>query len=140
MKFVCDAPDKKTWFRIETIDEAEKESILMDHAVAKHFKREREKAALSYKPTSNVFIEQNIGLEAHLQRTMPLFLTLRNGDGDGLATAMLPPGGDDDPHFKKIIVGVGNCDPYPEHEKAIQTLGTHYRLTLKRRDCYPYGR
>ena len=57
MKFVCDAPDKKTWFRIETEAEALKESALMDHAVAKYFQREHEMAAQSYKPTSTVSFE-----------------------------------------------------------------------------------
>jgi len=138
MKFVCDAPDRKSWFRIEGEAEAEQESALMDHAVAKHFRREREKAVRSYKPTSMVYIEQNIGLEAHIQREMPLFLTLREAEGGGLATAMLPPDGRHDPAFRIIIVGKGNRDPYPEHEAAIHALGAHFGLTLDRVHCYPY--
>ena len=140
MKYICDAPDRKTWFRIETEAEAEKESALMDHAVAKHFRREREKATQSYTPTSTVYFEQNIGLEPHIQRVMPLFLTLRNVDGDGLVTAMLPPGGREDDAFKIIIVGLGNGDPYPEHSEAIDALGAHFGLTLDRERCYPYRR
>lgn len=140
MKFVCDAPDRKTWFRIETEAEAERESQLMDHAVAKYFRRERNKATQSYKPRSTVNFEQNIGLEAHLQREMPLFLTLRDAEGEGLATAMLPPGGEDDATFTKIIVGPGNADPYPAHEKAIRALAMHFGLTLDRADCFPYRR
>ena len=141
MKFVCDAPDKKTWFRIETEAEAERESALMDHAVAKHYQRERACAAQSYKPTSAVHsFERNIGLEAHIQRTMPLFLTLRDAAGNGLATAMLPPGGRADPAFGIIIVGHGNADPYPEHGAAIDALGVHFGLTLDRARCYPYRR
>ena len=68
MKYVCGAPERKTWFRLETEAEAEQESALMDHAVAKYFRRERDHAVRSYKPTSKAFIEQNIGLEAHVQR------------------------------------------------------------------------
>ena len=93
MKYVCDGPGGKTWFRMETEAEADQESALMQHAVEKHFRREMAKATAAYKPKSTVFIEQNIGLAAHLQRRMPLFLTLRDGDGNGLATAMLPPAG-----------------------------------------------
>tara|TARA_Y100000588_G_scaffold315480_1_gene343588 strand:+ start:57 stop:479 length:423 start_codon:yes stop_codon:yes gene_type:complete len=140
MDFVCEAPDGKTWFRIETEIEADQESELMDHAVAKHFRREQDKATASYRPTSTVYIEQNIGLKAHIQRAMPLFLTLRDNDGDGLATAMLPPGGQVDATFKIIIVGKGNKDPYPAHGEAIQALGKHYGLTLERKDCFPYDR
>ena len=140
MKYVCDAPERKTWFRIETVTEAERESTVMDHAVAKYFKRERETAVRSYKPTSTAYIEQNIGLEAHIQRTMPLFLTLRDAAGEALATAMLPPRGRDTPVFKIIIVGSGNGDPYPEHEGAIRALGKHCGLTLERVRCYPYAR
>jgi hypothetical protein len=138
MKFVCDAPDNKTWFRIETEAEALKESALMDHAVAKYFQREHETAAQSYKPTSTVSFEQKIGLEAHIQRTMPLFLTLRDAGGDGLVTAMLPPGGQDDPTFRIIIVGPSNADPYPDHQAAIDALGAHFGLSLDRANCYPY--
>jgi hypothetical protein len=140
MQYVCDAPDKKTWFRIETEAEAEQESALMDHAVAKHFRRERETAAGTYKPTSTVNFEQNIGLEAHVQRDMPLFLTLRDAEGDGRVTAMLPPGGRDDPAFKIVIVGKGNADPYPAEGAAIEALAAHFGLTLDRDRCYPYDR
>ncbi len=140
MKYICDAPGKKTWFRIETEAEAEQESALMHHAVEKYFRREKEKAIRTYKPTSTIYIEQNIGLGAHLQREMPLFLTLRDADGSGLATAMLPAGDEDDPEFRKIIVGAGNCDPYPEHEEAIRALGVHFGLTLHRAQCFPCRR
>lgn len=139
MKYVCDAPRKKTWFRIETEAEAEEESALMHHAVAKHFRRERENAVQTYKPTSTMYFEQNIGLEAHIQRKMPLFLTLRDAEGGGLVTAKLPPS-PDDPAFRIIIVGEGNSDPYPVHEAAINALGTHFDLTLDRARCYPYRR
>lgn len=140
MQFVCDAPDRKSWFRIETEIEAEQESTLMQHGVDKHFRRARECAAQSYTPTSSVFVEQNIGLEAHIRETMPLFLTLRDSDGTGLATAMLPPGGIPDGGFRKIIVSVGNSDPYPDHEAAIRALGDNFGLTLDRESCYPYNK
>lgn len=139
-KHVCDAPDRKTWFRIETEAEAEQESALMDHAVAKHFRRERENAVRGYKPPSTVNFEQNIGLRAHIQREMPLFLTLRDAEGGGLVTAMLPPGGGNDLAFRIIIVGKGNSNPYPEHEAAIHALGAHFSLTLERVRCYPCRR
>lgn len=140
MKYVCDAPDGKTWFRIETIEEAAKESALMDHAVEKHFRQQRDAAASSFKPASNVYIEQNIGLESHVQREMPLFLTLRDANGDGLATAMLPPGGAEKVGYRVIIVGPSNRDPYTEYGEAIRALGAHFGLTLDRERCYPYHR
>lgn len=140
MQYVCDAPDGKTWFRIETVEEAAKESALMNHAVEKHFRQQWDAAATSFKPASSVYIEQNIGLKSHVQRKMPLFLTLRNGDGDGLATAMLPPGGKNKGGFRIIIVGPSNSDPYTEHDAAIRALGTHFGLTLDHESCYPYLR
>ncbi len=140
MKYVCDAPDKTAWFRLETVGEAEQESALMNHAVAKHFRREHQAAEASYRPASSVFIEQNIGLERHVQKAMPLFLTLRDQDGQALATAMLPPGGRDDPGFRIIVVGASNIDPYPEHQAKIEALGAHFRLTLDRDRCFPYRR
>lgn len=138
MQYICDAPDKKTWFRLETEWEAEQESALMEHGVEKYFRRARECAKESYKPTSPLFIEQNIGLEAHIRKVMPQFLTLRDGDGNGLATAMLSPGDGQDSSFRKIIVGVGNSDPYPDHGEAIRALGEKLGITLERASCYPY--
>lgn len=140
MEFVCEVRGGMTWFRMETEAEADQESELMDHAVAKHFRLAEERATKDYKPTSTVFIEQNIGLKAHLQREMPLFLTLRDNDGKGLATAMLPPGGKDNPNFNTVIVGAGNSDPYPNYGEAIRALGTHLGLTLDRERCFPYRR
>jgi hypothetical protein len=140
MKYVCDAPGGKIWFRLETEGEAAGESQLMSHAVEKHFRQEREKAVTSFVPASARYIEQEIGLNAHVQRRMPLFLTLRDGEGKGLATAMLPPGGQSDPGFRIIVVGYGNADPYPEHADAIRALGDHFGLQLDRERCFPYRR
>ena len=140
MKYVCDAPGDKTWFQLETEGEALGESELMQHAVEKHFRREQERAAQSYKPVSNAFIEQDIGLKDHVAREMPMFLTLRDMDGKGLASAMLPPGGRDDRGFRIIIVGPQNADPYPEQGDAIAALGLHFGLVLERSRCFPYQR
>jgi hypothetical protein len=140
MRYVCDAPDGKTWFRIETEAEAANESETMRHAVEKYFRKEKEKATQSFQPISKVFFEQEIGLKAHIQREMPLFLTLRDDDGTQLATAMLPPGGKDDRSFRPIIVGPGNADPYPEEGPAIRALAEHYGMILERARCYPYRR
>jgi hypothetical protein len=140
MEYVCDAPGGKTWFRIETEAEAVRESEEMNHAVEKHFRRERERALQTYQPTSANFIERDIGLAAHLKRAMPLFLTLRNSEGHALATAMLPPRREDDASFRIIIVGAGNSDPYPGESDAIAALGAHCGLSLPRERCFPYGR
>ena len=140
MQYVCDAPGNKTWFRMETETEAANESDLMQHAVEKYFRKERERAAQSYQPTSAIFIEQEIGLKAHLQREMPLFLTLRADDGTPLVTAMLPPRGRDDAGFRPIIVGARNADPYSEHADAIRALAQHFRIALDRGRCFPYRR
>jgi len=77
MKYVCEAPGGNTWFRIETEAEAASESDGMRHAVEKFFRKEQEKATQTFHPLSKVFFEQEIGLKAHIQREMPLFLTLR---------------------------------------------------------------
>ena len=145
MRFVCDALGGKAWFQIETEAEAAKESELMRHAVDKHFRRAREQALLAYRPALGPYIEQDIGREAHVRRTMPVFLTLRDGEGNALATAMLPPqrqqaAGRNDVAVCPMVVGPGNGDPYPEHGDAIRALGRHFGLALDRGRCYPYGR
>jgi hypothetical protein len=140
MQYVCDAPNGKVWFRIETEGEAVRESRLMNHTVEKYFRREREKAVESWRSERPNSIERDIGLEAHVQREMPVFLTLRDGDGNALATAMLPPGGKDRGAFRIIIVAASNADPYPEQSAAIAALGAHFGLALDRDRCFPYGR
>lgn len=128
----------RTWFQLETEGEAFAESEQMGHAVEKHFRRAQEQAAQSHKPLTDVFIEQDIGLKDHIAREMPRFLTLRDMDGKGLATAMLPPAGKDATGFRIIIVGPRNADPYPEQGDAIAALGAHAGLTLERARCFPY--
>ena len=140
MKYICDAPGGRTWFRIETEGQAVDESLTMQHAVEKYFRRERDKARASFVPPSTVFIEQEIGLNAHIQRAMPLFLTLRDEEGKPLVTAMLPPGGVEDHGFRPIIVGHANSDPYKQHADAIEALAEHYDIPLDRSRCYPYRR
>src|SRR5579871_4758541 len=140
MEYVCDAPNDRTWFRLMSEGEAAMESELMRHAVEKYFRREWDKAAESFKPLTSVFIEQDIGKAAHIQREMPLFLTLRDDEGTPLATAMLPPGGRDDRSLRPIIVGPSNADPYAEEGEAIHALGKHFGMTLERARCYPYRR
>jgi hypothetical protein len=138
MEYVCDAPNNLTWFRLVTEGEAVAESLDMRHAVEKHYRRERERAADAFQPSTSVFIEQDINKEAHIRRSMPLFLTLRNEDGKALVTAMLPSKGRGGGGC--IIVGPGNADPYPQHAAAIAALGDHFGITLDRTSCYPYRR
>jgi hypothetical protein len=140
MRFVVDAPNGKTWFRLETEVEAARESELMHHAVEKYFRIEREKAAQTYQPASKTFFEQEIGLNAHVQLVMPLFMTLRDQDGVAHVTAMLPPGGKDNTGFRIIIVGPSNADPYTGEGEAIAALGKHFGLALERERCFPYQR
>lgn len=142
MKYVCDAPGDRTWFRIETESEAMQESELMRHAVEKYFRNEWEKAAQTFQPISKLEIEAHLGLNAHIQSEMPMFVTLRDSDGKGLVTAMLPPGGGERPDgsFRPIVVGPGNADPYPAHGDAVEKLAEHFGLTLDRERCFPYRR
>jgi hypothetical protein len=140
VQFVLDVPPK-TWFRIETAGEAALESQLMQHAVERYFEQAHEEAAESYVPPANRrYIEQNIGRNAHIQRAMPMFLTLRDGQGNGLATAMLPPEGESENDFRPIIVGPSNADPFVEHGEAIAALGRHFGMKLDPVRCYPYRR
>lgn len=138
MQYFCDAPDGKTWFRMDTEAEAAQESEAMSHAVEKYFHREWDKAASSYVPQSQNTIERDIGRGAYIARTMPMFLTLRDREGNALATAMLPPGGKEDGEFRSIIVGPKNGDPYPQHRDAIEALGRHVGFELPWERCYPY--
>lgn len=140
MRYVCDAPGGATWFRLETEAEAEAEAALMRHAVDKYFRRYMEAARESYRaPKSAARFEQDIGLNDHIARAMPMFLTLRADDGAGLATAMLPPQARQQAGFRIVIVGQENADPYLAHESAIEALARHFKIELPREDCYPYA-
>src|SRR5260370_12578126 len=132
MRYICEAPGGKAWFGIETEAEAEADSASMRHAVEKYFRNAKAKAIETYRPISTVLFEQEIGLKAHVQREMPIFLTLRHDDGEPLATAMLPPGGRDDGRFRPIIVGAQNSDPYPVQAMSVATLCKTFRLERAR--------
>jgi len=140
MRFVCDAPGGKTWFRIETEAEADAESELMRHAVAKFFRRERERALAAWSPPASApAVERDIGLKDFIARSMPIFLTLRDHEGAGLATAMLAP--ENSPQgraFRTIIVGPANSDPLAAHGEAIRALAHCIGAGLAREECYPY--
>ena len=140
MRFVCDTAGRKAWFRIETEAEATQESVLMRHAVEKHFRRAHEQASQAYRPAPGPFVERDIGRAAYIRRAMPVFLTLRDGDGTALATAMLPPAERGGLACSPMVVGPGNDDPYPEHGEAIRALGEHFGVALDRARCYPYRR
>lgn len=139
MKFVCDAAGGKTWFRIETESEAIAEAAAMRHAVDQYFIRAQETARASYRPTDLQGIERDIGLKAHIAKSMPIFLTLRADDGEALTTAMLAPEGAAARGFRIIIVGPANADPYPNEGAAIAALGAHFGVSLPREHCYPYA-
>jgi hypothetical protein len=140
MKYVCDA-GAKTWFRMETAGEATLESQAMSHAVERYFREMYDKADKSYTPAQGLrSIEQSIGRKDYIQKTMPLFLTLRDGDGASLVTAMLPPPGMDERAFRPIIVGPANADPYTAHADAIAALGRHFAMKLDPATCFPYRR
>ncbi|MGQ0531998.1 MAG: hypothetical protein ACT4OF_04800 [Caulobacteraceae bacterium] len=140
MRYVCDAPGGAAWFRLETEAEAEAEAVLMNHAVDKYFRRYEAAARESFRaPLGAPTFEQAIGLKDHVAKVMPLFLTLRSADGDGLATAMLPPQGRNQVNFKIVIVGPGNADPYEGHEPEIEALAQHFGIELPREECFPYA-
>ncbi len=112
----------------------------MRHAVDKHFRRHLSAARESYRaPASARAWERDIGLKDHIAKAMPLFLTLRASDGEGLATAMLPPEGRNQVNFRTVVVGPENADPYATEAEAIAALGAYYHLDLKREDCFPYA-
>ncbi|MFO1018179.1 MAG: hypothetical protein U1E03_11310 [Hyphomonadaceae bacterium] len=140
MRYVCDAPGGRTWFRFETEAEAEAEAALMRHAVDKYFRKHEAAARESYRAPANAAnFEKAIGLKDHIAKAMPLFLTLRADDGEGLATAMLPPEGRNQANFRKVIVGPANSDPYTAHGDAIESLARHLGIELPREDCFPYA-
>lgn len=139
MQYVCDAPHGRTWFRLETEAEAEAEAAMMRHAIDKYFRRHVAEARESYRAPSGAAFERDIGLKRHVERTMPLYLTLRADDGAGLASAMLPPEGRNQANFRIIIVGPENQDPYEDQADAIAALGVKFGLELKREDCFPYA-
>ena len=131
MQYVCDAPGRKTWFRIETEGEAMQESEAMRHSLDYCFRHEREAAVKCYAPSRNLnYIERNIGLGAHVQRTMPIFLTLRDSEGTPLATAVLPQA-DDCEGREPRIVGPEYSDAFEAQRSAIAVLERHMRRTLR---------
>src|SRR5450631_2900921 len=140
MHYVCDAEDL-SWCRFVTLAEAAVEGQAMNHAVERYFRDAHDQAVASYRPPAGAPLsEQNIGLKGHIEREMPMFLTLRDREGKSRVTAMLPPTGKDEKSFRPIVVGPSNSDPYPEHSVAIALLADHFGFELNPDRCFPYKR
>ncbi len=135
MQYVCDAPGNKTWFRIETEAEAMAEAEAMHHSLDHRFRHAREAAARTYRPSPRLRpFERDIGLGAHIARTMPMFLTLRDPEGTPLATALLPQTRDCD--YPPSVVGPDYSDPL--QDDAIAALEKHAGRTLRRESYNPF--
>jgi len=131
MQYICDAPGRKAWFRIESSGEAAIESAVMKNAIEVQYENTRRAAIQTYQPSSRLhFIERNIGLNAHIARTMPMFLTLRDGEGNHLANAMLPPCGRDDDTFVSRVVGPAGMDALTAEAEAVDALEKHFGLSI----------
>jgi hypothetical protein len=141
MRYECDAPKGMTWFRLETAAEAEAEAAAMAHAVDKVYLRAEDAARATYRPGPG--LERDIGLKSHITRSMPLFLTLRDGDGTPHVTAMIPHQREADPQdwtVRPILVAHANKDPYPRFAEPIDALARHLGRPLRADECYPYRR
>lgn len=143
MQYVCNAPGGKTWFRIESGEEALLEQDALKNSVDVQFENARRTAVQKYQPAPRLHhFERDIGLKAHLMRTMPMFLTLRDREGAPLANAMLPPCGRDDGSYACKIVGPGGSDALSSHPDAAEALATHFGLSIREQVaehhfCYP---
>ena len=132
MQFICDAPGRKSWFRIETESEAIFEAEAMRVSIDAPFRIEREAAVKSYRPQSRLrAIERDIGLSAHVLRTMPIYLTLRDLEGTALANAVLPADGDCEEDHHAVVIGPGHADPFASQAEAIRALERHYGVRLQ---------
>ena len=88
--------------------------------MATHNLEAGERAAARYVPRSGPCIEQDIELKAHSRQDISVFLTLRDVEGTGLATAMLPRRNQTDPAFRPVIVGYGNRGPCLMHHSLLR--------------------
>jgi len=132
MQYVCDAPGRRAWFRIETEGEATLEAQEMRHSLDYFFRHEHAAARRSYAPCDRLsFIERDIGLSAHLKRTMPIFLTLRERDGTPVASAILPQDPDSETVAARVI-GAGDCDAFRAEREALIALEAHLGKKLRR--------
>ncbi len=98
----------------------------MHHSLDHRFRHAREAAARTYRPSPRLRpFERDIGLGAHIARTMPMFLTLRDPEGTPLATALLPQTRDCD--YPPSVVGPDYSDPFAgrRHRGAGKACRTH---------------
>lgn len=132
MQFICDAPGQKSWFRIETENEAIFEAEAMKVSIDAPFRIERDAAVQSYRPQARLrAIERDIGLGAHVLRTMPIYLTLRDREGTALANAVLPAKDDLQEDHHAVVIGPGHADPFASQAEAIHALELHYGVSLQ---------
>jgi hypothetical protein len=133
MQYVCDAPGRKAWFRIESESEAFLEDKAMRNSVEHHFENAKLAAVQKYQPAPHLrWFECDIGLKSYLLRAMPMFLTLRDSDGTPLLNVMLPPCGKDDGQHSCQVVGPNGADASNSEVDAVRALETHFGLSIRR--------
>jgi aromatic ring-cleaving dioxygenase len=100
----------KTWFAIETQEQANEEARTMSHAVHIYFEHRASKPGVA-------------------------FFSLRDAMANPVATAMVV-----DPALAlgSIVVGPRNRNPFPDHREAIIALGDHLKIPLDERS-FPYA-
>jgi hypothetical protein len=139
MQYVCDAPGRKTWFRIETQSEAFLEDEAMRNSVEHRYEDAKLAAVQKYQPAPRLrWFERDIGLNSYLLRSMPMFLTLRDSDGTPLLNAMLPPCGKEDGHHSCQIVGPGGADASNSEHDAVRALEKHFGLSIRTASAKTY--
>ena len=140
MEYVCDAPGRKTWFRIESENEALVESETMRNSIEIQYESARRDAIRKYLPSPRLqSFERDIGLKAHLQRTMPMFLTLRDREGTPLANATLPPCGEYDGSYTGRVIGPNGTDALVSQADAVGALERHFGLAIQLPIDVPIG-
>jgi len=110
------------------------ESEVMKVRIDTEFRNERDRATRSYRPHPRLqSIERDIGLNAHVLRVMPIFLTLRDREGTALANAVLPPEDKSRGVDHSVVVGPDYANPFASQSDAIKALEQHYDISLQPR-------
>ena len=127
-------------FGLETEGEATRESENMCHAVERYYRREREKAAQTFRPRSDGLLRAGDWSQGPHPARNAAIPDVARRERRGSRHRHAAPRGREDRSFRTIIVGRDNGDPYLQYGDAIRALGRHFGTSLERARCYPYRR
>lgn len=136
MQDVLSLDDGKTWYLLDSQEEASEEGLVMANSTGLDYMQESGRLVRQYREQTHRDFRTMHAEELYVRRRRALFFSLRGPQGERLVSGRLPRGMEPG---EILFVAYANHDPYVEHAGALIELGKLYGFDLRRGIAYPVG-